>query len=774
MITAKGLKPASQPQQSQPTREDFVEPEQQKKGFAPLAFLLVLAGVAAYLRSFLPVKLEAREAQPASKDDKEDQSDPTSDDIIAVAAEEAQEEMAAKSADRKIGSSDKVFPIRIVYDSDQNLMYGSSAIGPAQPLSLRVATIPIGDPVRPTNDNRSSAQSGAGGSGSSGGGGGGGGGQDRPTFPRNPDPATVTSPEPDRNRAPRTSGPVHLQDAVGCQVFMISVLALLAGTTDADGDRLTISNLSSTSGTLTPTEDGGWMFVRADGMLGDVSLTYTISDGSASVQQTAYFSVVEAPPVIGTVGDDNLLGTNCGETIDGRAGDDNIDARGGDDVIVGGDGDDHIIAGSGNDVVYAGAGNDVVFGGYGNDIVFGGAGNDHLYGESGDDTILGEGGNDFISGGSGSDILIAGDGNDTVHGDADNDTLDGGAGNDHLFGGTGNDVVTAGGGNDLLQGGDGNDVLSDGMGSDTVQGDAGDDHVVAAADAGDDVYDGGAGRDTLDYSTATSSVAVDLGAGTAEGSETGHDAIAGFETIIGGSGDDRLSAGSTSVVMHGGAGNDALEGGAGSDAISDGTGSDTVSAGGGDDHVLAAADGSDDTYDGGSGHDVLDYSTATFSVTVDMGGGNAGGVDIGHDLIAAFEEVIAGSGNDYILAGSTSVSMTGGDGNDTFEFHRSEDHDQPAVTVRKITDFTVGDRIVAATYEISYLKEDGLEDTVSDMFDDIYLSTNGDQLPVRFRFEEVDSNQRTLVDVHDQPDTDQFFTIELAGHHNLQFTVAVG
>ena len=52
------------------------------------------------------------------------------------------------------------------------------------------------------------------------------------------------------------------------------------------------------------------------------------------------------------------------------------------------------------------------------------------------------------------------------------------------------------------------------------------------------------------------------------------------------------------------------------------------------------------------------------------------------------------------------VSMTGGDGNDTFEFHRPDD-DQQAMTVRKITDFTVGDRIVAATYEISYLKEDG-------------------------------------------------------------------
>ena len=117
--------------------------------------------------------------------------------------------------------------------------------------------------------------------------------------------------------------------------------------------------------------------------------------------------------------------------------------------------------------------------------------------------------------------------------------------------------------------------------------------------------------------------------------------------------------------------------------------------------------------------------------------------------------------------------MTGGDGDDTFEFHRRDD-DQPTMTVRKITDFTVGDRIVAATYQISFLEEDGLEEAVSDMFDDIYLSTDGDNRPVRFRFEEVDSDQMTLVDVHDRPDTDDFFTIELAGHHHLQFTVAVG
>ncbi|XIA62894.1 calcium-binding protein [Bradyrhizobium sp. TZ2] len=412
-----------------------------------------------------------------------------------------------------------------------------------------------------------------------------------------------------------------------------------------------------------------------------------------------------------------------------------------------------------------------MFAGAGNDIVLGGAGNDHLYGEDGDDTMMGEEGDDFISGGPGRDVLIAGPGDDTLEGGADPDTLDGGEGNDNLSGGAGNDVMTAAAGNDSLLGGDGNDVLSDGADRDTVHGDAGDDYVVAAVDAADDTYDGGAGRDTLDYSAATKSVTADLVAGTAEGCETGHDVIGGFEVVIGGSGDDRISAGSTSIAMSGGAGNDALEGGAGNDTISDGAGCDTVSAGGGDDHVVAAADGANDSYDGGSGQDVLDYSTATFSVTVDVGRGKADGLDVGHDLIAAFEEVIAGSGDDHLIAGSTSLSMTGGDGNDTFEFHRSED--QQEMTVRKITDFTVGDRIVAATYEISYLQEDGIEETISDMFDDIYLSTNGDNRPVRFRFEEVDSNKLTLVDVHDRPDTDEFFTIELSGHHHLQFTIAV-
>jgi Ca2+-binding RTX toxin-like protein len=295
---------------------------------------------------------------------------------------------------------------------------------------------------------------------------------------------------------------------------------------------------------------------------------------------------------------------------------------------------------------------------------------------------------------------------------------------------------------------------------------------VAAADSANDAYDGGAGRDTLDYSADTHGITADLGNGTADGAETGRDVIAGFEEVIGGSGGDQIIAGSTPVTMSGGAGNDVLEGGAGNDTISDGKGCDTVCGGGGDDHVVAAADAANDSYDGGAGHDSLDYSTATLSITVDVGSGTAEGLDIGHDLIAAFEEIIAGSGDDHIVAGSASVSMTGGDGADTFEFQRAED-DRQTMTVRKITDFTVGDRIVAATYEISYLQEEGAADQLSDMFDDIYLVVDGDNRPVRFRFERIDNQDVTFVDVHDRPDPDDFYSIEVAGYHQLQFTVAV-
>ncbi len=661
------IKARQESAQKQSTREDYdLEQEERKTSIIPFSFLMFLTGCAVYLKSFLPVQLEspgsasAEQSRRHKDDEDKDKGSPAPDNVVAEIDAEDDVTGAISRAKR---SSDNVVPLDLPAREIGGFLASDS---PAldfsalrrQPFS-RSDFGSGSDPGRPVNDNHSAGRNELGSPPRPGAGGGGGGGSSD-TGPKNP-----PGPDAPRNRAPRSSGPVQLQDVIGCHAYLISLLALLQGTADPDGDRLTLGNLSASSGTLAPAEDGGWMFMPAKGMLGDVTFTYYISDGAEVIQQTAHLRVIEAPPIVGTDDDDNLLGTQCDDTIDGRGGHDNIDARGGDDLIFGGDGDDHIVAGAGNDIVHAGAGNDIVFGGTGNDVIFGGHGHDRLFGEQGNDTIYGEAGDDRISGGEGDDIILAGIGNDLVEGDDGNDTLDGDDGNDNLQGGIGRDILFAGAGDDTASGGAGNDVISDGADEDDVHGDDGDDYVIAAMDAAADSYSGDAGEDTLDYSTATMSITIDLGRGSAEGRE------------------------------------------------------------------------------------------------------------IGSDLIAGFERIIGGQGSDHIVAGSMSATLTGGDGDDTFQFEKPDDDQQPAI-VRKITDFTVGDRIIAASYEIRYREGDDVSEAIEDLFEDIYLSGNeGQSRPIRFRFEKIDDDERTFVEVHDRPDSEEFFSIELYGHHNLSVVVGV-
>lgn len=734
-----------------PGREDYEEKDDRRRRLVPLFFLLFVGSCTAYFKSFLPVKLDASENRDAARGSGANE-ETVKEDALAAADEPDPEQLeVAKSS----GPTERV---RISAHDDEGRVPGGSTDFSAQARTGKPKVdTGSGESPKVANDNRlpprQESPGGNGGGGSGGGGGGGGGGVDR--NPR--DPPTTDH----RNRAPRVAGAVHLPDVVACHGLAISMAALLAGATDPDGDSLNVVGLSSSSGTLIRTEDGGWEFDRAAGMLGEVRLTYAISDGSNIVLQTAYFNVVEAPPIIGTEGDDTLLGTQCAETIVALGGDDNIDARGGDDRISGGTGDDHILAGAGNDVVYAGDGNDIVFAGAGNDVVFGGAGNDQLFGDDGDDTLLGEDGTDQLDGGAGRDILLAGAGDDTLDGGTGNDTLDGGEGADRLAGGEGNDVVTDGGGSDIVAGGIGNDV------------------VLASADAANDSFNGGAGNDTLDYSSAARAIDVNLVAGKASGADIGDDEIAEFEIVLGGAGDDAITVSATSAsiaggrgddTLTGGAGDDVLAGDAGNDTIADGGGSDTVDGGDGDDVVLASADGADDHYDGNSGHDTLDYSSTTITVTIDLRNGTAQGVEIGRDLIQGFEEIIAGSGDDVIHAGTGSVVLTGGAGNDRFEF-QCDDSGSEQDFVKKITDFTIGDRIVAATYEITIKDGDDAVEQVADLFEQIYLEENdgGHGQPVRFRFEELENRQYTAIDVAHGTDAEDVMTIELAGHHHLQF-----
>lgn len=586
--------------------------------------------------------------------------------------------------------------------------------------------------------------------------------------------------DPQANRAPRVAGPVYLMDVTGCAILAIGLTDLLRNAVDPDGDTLSVQNLTVSSGTLTQ-EGESWVFQGGPQLMGPVTITYQITDGEFTVNQTAHFSVIRSF-IGGSDGDDMLLGTMCADDIDGGDGHDNIDGRAGNDVIAGGGGNDHIVAGAGNDTVFGGGGNDIVFGGSGNDHISGGDGDDRLFGEQGDDIVFGDAGEDYLSGGEGNDLLSGGQGNDLVEGDTGDDEIIGGSGNDELLGGQGNDVIDGGTGNDVVHGGGGEDTILDGAGEDTVHAGAGNDRVVAALDSDNDTYDGGEGCDTLDYTATTEGVAVDLASASAAGLEIGSDTVTAFETVLGGSGsdsltgsaaaetfvgnegDDEIAGGGGNDELYGGGGNDELYGGGGDDLLCDGDGNDWVFGGSGNDAVMAALDGDDDVYDGGEGCDTLDYSATSEGVTVDLAGENACGVEIGDDTISGFETVVGGTGDDHFIVGDEPAVLVGGGGENTFEFLAAEPASETASVLHEILDFKVGDRIRMSKYDIFERVLDELEDRFEDIYGD---GIDDDDIPIRFRHDMADEMTRTVIEADFDNDDVYETTISLHGHHIL-------
>ena len=191
------------------------------------------------------------------------------------------------------------------------------------------------------------------------------------------------------------------------------------------------------------------------------------------------------------------------------------------------------------------------------------------------------------------------------------ETITGTSGDDIINGGFGDDIINGLAGNDTLNGGDGDDAINAGLGDDMIIG-----------SAGIDTIDGGAGFDTVSYAAETVQVRVTFFTGSASVTIDGvsTDTLMNVESVIGGSGDDQLTAFDTSgapLTLDGGAGNDFL----GFSSTSDGFDSGTFIGGDGDD-FLRGGDGID-TYDGGAGVDQLSlfnikFGTARQSAFVDM------------------------------------------------------------------------------------------------------------------------------------------------------------
>lgn len=476
------------------------------------------------------------------------------------------------------------------------------------------------------------------------------------------------------NNAPAVRHSVYLYDIFIGQSVVIGLTSLLASATDADGDTLDVKNLRVSSGTIEEIADGVFLFSAASEKLGEVTFRYEITDGKASVDQTATINVVQLPGEYqdGTPQADRLLGTPGDDIIRALAGDDSVVGREGRDIIYGGDGNDILYGGDGNDTLFGGAGNDVLFGGIGDDVLDGGDGDDWLYAGGGTDLLLGGTGNDTAFDSVGQTTAILGEGNDRFISTLDNDV----------------DVVDAGSG------------LSDEL----------DLSIVSAFNGGGMLADLQAGKMTslANVNIAPTSAAVPVPVPTpsesplapAVNDQSPVDELAAVAEPAGAASEtaspesdvaEANSAQSEATVPHDNPGytisqdaivdiilnfehvvgsefGDLLIGNNADNWVDAGEGNDSVYAGKGND-ILVSRDGDgSDYYNGGSGHDTLDASSVTASLVVDLFAGTIASTDEDIDHLDKIEAFILGSGDDIIrLYTGDYAEIDGRDGTDRLD-----------------------------------------------------------------------------------------------------------
>jgi serralysin len=335
---------------------------------------------------------------------------------------------------------------------------------------------------------------------------------------------------------------------------------------------------------------------------------------------------------------------------------------------------ENIIGGAGNERIH---GNDVannIRGGSGNDTIYGYSGTDSLYGEAGNDVIYAGGnpgdyvdggsGNDWIEGGLNGQTLIGGAGNDSIFGDDFSptssvaDSIDGGDGNDYVLGANAGDTIRGGSGDDNLRGGGGNDTIYGDSGNDTLRGEDGDDMLWpnTGLETGE-IYDGGAGNDTLNFSNFFSNYVANLGTGVfSTGATT--TTVTAVENVLAGVGDDTLIGDSSANLLDGGAGDDWLQGDGGIDTLLGGAGDDTIYPGTGGFNA-------GETFNGGAGTDLLEFSGYNNNYRVDLAAGEIDVVGGGFlSSLVNIENVNAGNGNDVITGDYGANALDGGGGND--------------------------------------------------------------------------------------------------------------
>lgn len=228
--------------------------------------------------------------------------------------------------------------------------------------------------------------------------------------------------------------------------------------------------------------DGGVHLLGAAAVVGIESARITQTVAQRTIDASAFGGALE---LIGSAGDDTLIGGPAGSSIHGEAGNDALAGGTAADELEGGAGDDTLDGSDGDDELDAGDGDDRLAGGDGHDVLRAWvSGGDSFDAGAGEDTldvvaagsvaltdagfvvdaqtapIAGSLGRVLISQTSEGHVIDASGygGAVTIVGSAGSDTLIGGRSHDAIAGGDGDDVLVGGPGLDTLDGEDGVDT----------------------------------------------------------------------------------------------------------------------------------------------------------------------------------------------------------------------------------------------------------------------------------------------------------------------------
>jgi Ca2+-binding RTX toxin-like protein len=381
----------------------------------------------------------------------------------------------------------------------------------------------------------------------------------------------------------------------------------------------------------------------------------------------------------GGAGSDSLNGGFLGEVLSGSFGNDSLVGGGGDDTLRGGSDPDYLDGGDGFDTLeYIGhefdaGGGDL----YGVAVTLDGVANDgNLVNDSPDPFVVFSGGDNVqwtvekIIGSGGPDTMTDPDCSGFCV--AMENTFVGGAGDDALNGGPSNDTITGGAGNDAINGGAGTNTLTESADtnmtlSDTALTGLGTDSLASIQKA---ILTGGPSNNVVDASATTRDVELYGGTGFLGD---------GNDTLIGGSGNDKLQGGGTSCC--GGADDDTLTGNGGNDNINGGpNGFDRVVESGDVNFTLTnttlTGHGSDQlgglenaTLTGGGGANTITASGYSGSVLLSgLGGADTLTGGNGQDTIdggAGIDNLDGGDANDVLTGGTENDTLNGGNGTDS-------------------------------------------------------------------------------------------------------------